>query len=366
MAAKKGNTLKNDIVVEICPAIKLSDEEKSALSPDLKRRGLNPGMLDIITNIPNRTRIIKARSEEGKLLAITSILITPTMFMKHFFGEGNHIGTNNTFYFADTGHKAEILAAIFKKLRDLRFFGYYVGIIDELIMEDFLSALKKTPHVVAQRVMERGSIATCNPDSEERLFENHKHLIRQVNRFQNKGGTIHLQEGPVGEELADKFVLCCTESYKVHSHPGRPIDVEGYGSYVRDFLTSFPGILHIYAKLNGRVVGVQTFIRHDNHLELSEGGFLRGEKTYHAYENIIVASVRYAAKHGLEKVGYGLISNFAKNRLMDKHSRTPVFLVMFFRWRIAAALCGPYRHFAHKRFPMPFWQKRNGFSRLSI
>ena len=69
-------------------------------------------MLDIITNIPHRTSIVKARSSSGELLALTSVLSTPSIFMKHCFGEGNHIGTNNTIFFAETNRRAEIFAAI--------------------------------------------------------------------------------------------------------------------------------------------------------------------------------------------------------------------------------------------------------------
>ena len=81
--------------------------------------------------------------------------------------------------------------------------------------------------------------------------------------------------------------------------------MEAYAGQVRNFLVSFPEAVHLYATLGSRVVGVQSFIRHARHLELTEGGFFSAEKTYHAYENIMVASVRYARQHGFERVSYG-------------------------------------------------------------
>ncbi|MBN1664112.1 MAG: hypothetical protein JW943_10975 [Deltaproteobacteria bacterium] len=323
-------------------------------------------MLDIITNIPNRTRIVKAWSKDGSLLGLTSVLLTPTIFMKHCFGQGNHIGTNNTFFFGETECRADVLAAILRKLTEMRHFGYYVGMLDDDLADDFSNAIKTVPHVVATKLMEAGSVGTKNPDAAERMIKEHNHLSRQIHRFANNLGTIHIHEGAVTPDLANEFMVCCTDSYRKHTHPGRPIDVDSYGGQVRDFLMTFPGAIHIYARLNGKIVGVQTFIRHERHLELTEGGFVGDEKTYHAYENIIVASARFAAERGLERVGCGIISNPAKDRLMDRESRKPVFLVMFFRHKLTAALFRPYRDKAHERFAMPYWRERSAFTHLPL
>jgi hypothetical protein len=95
-------------------------------------------------------------------------------------------------------------------------------------------------------------------------------------------------------------VACCLDSYSKNVHPGMPINVEAYSRHVLDFITTNLETVHIYAVLDNRVVGVQTFIRHPKHIELTEGGFL--SHTYHAYENIILESVRYAVRNGLERV----------------------------------------------------------------
>ena len=357
---------KSDIAVEIGPPTPLTAQEKAVFAPCLKQRGLTLGMLDIMTNIPHRTCIVKARSATGELLGLTSVLSTPSIFMKHCFGEGNHIGTNNTFFFADRVRRAEIFGAIFNKLTAHRRFGYYVGSIDDDFAEDFRCALKTVPHVRANKVMESGSITTADAGGVDRLFENHGHLSRQVSRFANKGGTVHVHEGAVGAELTEAFIRCCMESYDRHEHPVKRIDVLGYAEHVRGFLMGFSGMVHMYARLDGRVVGVQSFVRHDRHLELTEGGFLSSVPTYHAYENIIVASVRYAEEHGLQRVSYGLITNRAKDRLMDKDGRKPLLFIMFFRNPLAATLMRLYRYRAHRRFPMPYWRDPGVFDSLPV
>jgi hypothetical protein len=226
--------------------------------------------------------------------------------MKHCFGQGNHIGTNNTFFFAENANKTQVLNAVFKKLLELRpMGGLYIGLIDEGLISDFRQALEDIKHQVASKVMESGSISTKNADAAKTLLENHSNLSRQINRFRNKGGEIIIHEGIVPGELSDAFVKCCKSSYLKKPHPGAPINVEVYGEHVRKFIENYPSTVYIYARLNGEVVGVQIFIKHKNHLELTEGGFLID--TFHAYENIIMASVQYAAEHNLERVSYGLL-----------------------------------------------------------
>ncbi|MBN1294778.1 MAG: hypothetical protein JXB48_23280 [Candidatus Latescibacteria bacterium] len=321
-------------------------------------------LLDIITNIPNRTRIVKAYSDAGELLGLTGVLLTPQMFMKHCYGHGNHIGTNNTFFFSKNANKSEVLLAIFRHLTEIRPVGHYIGFIEDDIADDFRNALERVPHVVAEKVMETGFISTADPQVESRLLKEHEHLSRQINRFRNKGGTVHIQNGFVDNELADDFVACCLDSYRKNQHPGSDIDVDLYGEHVRKFINTFPSAVYIYAKLNDKVVGVQIFIKHENYLELTEGGFL--SDTYHAYENIIIASVRYAAELGLDRVSYGLILNQTKDRLMDQNSRKPVFMVMFFRNEVDPASLNMYKYGAHQRFPMLRWKDRNEFSKLAL
>jgi len=352
------------MIVEVCEADPLTGEEKAALSPCLQERGLSLDMLDIINNVPHRTRLVKVRSDKGDLLGLTSVLLTPSVFMKHCWGQGNNIGTNNTFFFTCKDSKAPVLAAMFKKLVEMRPFGMYLGFIDDDMAEDFRSALDEVPHVVVDKVMETGSISTREPGAEQALFQEHRHLSRQVHRFRNKGGTVHFHEGPVGEGLADEFVACCLASYRKNIHPRTPINVDVYLDHVRNFFMTFPSALYIYAKLNDRIVGVQVFIRHEQHLELTESGCF--PQTYHAYENLIVASVRYAVEQGLDRVNYGLVLNRPKDRLMDRETRNPVFLVMFFRDAPDPASLDDYRYKAHERFPMLYWRERSAFTDLPL
>jgi hypothetical protein len=348
--------LSGDIRVEVCDALPLTADEKTALLPGLEESGLSPCLLDIIANIPQRTRLVKAYAADGGLLGLTSILLTPGIFMKHCYGYGNHIGTNSPFLFTRGADRAQVLAAIFRKLLQMRPGGHYVGFIDPALSRDFEAALEEVPNIIADRIMESGSISTLDPDIERVMLSRHSHLSRQLHRFRNKGGSVHVLEGPPEAALAEAFVACCLDSYRKNTHPGMAIDVDAYAGHVRDFMRSTPGAVYIYARLGDQVVGVQIFLRHQRHLELTEGGFF--SQTYHAYENIIMASLRYAVDNGLEKVSYGLILNPNKERLLDADTRVPVYLVMFFKETPPPQAKAQMRAQAHERFPMLVWKER--------
>jgi hypothetical protein len=349
---------KSGLYVEVCEATPLTTQEKAVFEPFLERQGLTLDFLDIITNIPNRSRVLKVWSKEKELVGITTVLLTPGVFMKHCFGQGNHIGTNNTFFFADSANKSDVLKAMFRKLLELRpMGGLYIGFVEDDLVGDFKHALDGLSYRVASQVMEAGSICTKNAEAAKTLLANHTNLQRQINRFRNKGGEIFFHEGTVNGKLADSFVKCCKTSYQKNPHPGAPINVEAYGEHVRNFLTHYPSILCVYAKLNGEVVGVQIFIKHKNHLELTEGGFL--VDTYHAYENIILASVQYAAEHKLEKVSYGLVLNPTKNRLLDKENRKPIYMITLGACAMQPAAAKAMDPKA--QFPQLYWREKTAF-----
>jgi hypothetical protein len=353
-----------ELVAELGPAAPLSDREKAVLAPGLLRRGLTPALLDVMHTIPGRTRILKVRDQDGALLGACSVLLTPRLFMKHCFGEGNHIGSNSSFFFGPGADQGAVLTAMLQALLRERSFGTYVGIVDAALVAPMQQALVAVPHLVGARLLEAGGIAVAGARDEGFLLERHNHLRRQLHRFRNRGGVVEVHEGALPASVAGELVECCAHSYQRHAHPGRPIDVAGYTGQVHAFATSFQSAVHFCARLDGKLVGIQSFVRHPRHLELSEGGFLA--QTYHAYEAIMVASVRWAAGRGLERVNYGLINNPAKDRLMDPQPRAPIFLVMLFRSRLAAALAAPYRWFAHRRLRLPYWRPRSAFAELAL
>ena len=98
--------------------------------------------------------------------------------------------------------------------------------------------------------------------------------------------------------------------------------------------------MHIYSENNGRLAGLQSFVRHRDRLELSEGGFDRSRDTHHAYEAILSASVGYAIRGGLRYVGYGGIWNATKDRYTDAGNRQKIYLLQLYSNGIQYRLAG--------------------------
>jgi hypothetical protein len=133
----------------------------------------------------------------------------------------------------------------------------------------------------------------------------------------------------VPDPLARQFADLVLATYRHHGGIGRwQFRDYAHRACWTYFRTCADGV-HIYATNAGRTTGVQSFLRHPDRLELSEGGFDRSV-THHDYEAIIAESVAYAVRCGLTRVGYGGIWNAGKDRYTDREGREPVHLLQVY------------------------------------
>jgi hypothetical protein len=304
----------------------LTEEEKAILAGDLKRRNLSVGLLDVLPPKGKMFHLLRAYDQEKQLLAITVALsVFPFVALKNMLGEGNHVGWDISFYFATNAPKTDVIAALLKRLASLCvFYGIYFGVVDE----DMLAALPKVKHRLFLTDYKAGAISTHQLHTKDDYLKKHKRLRRHLKVFSKAGGTIHIHEGPVDAQLADDFSQCVDSTYKYH---GRKFPLNPFHLYASEtcppFFMTCQNAVHICAEIDGKIVGCQSFITHPDRLELSEGGFLRNRKNYHAYEAIIVASISYAIDHGLDSISYGGIWNHTKDRYTDKEDRTPIYVL---------------------------------------
>ena len=98
--------------------------------------------------------------------------------------------------------------------------------------------------------------------------------------------------------------------------------------------------MHIHTENGGSITGLQSFVRHRDVLELSEGGFDRSSDTHHAYEAIIAESVGFAVANGLNSVGYGGVWNAAKDRYTDPDDRGKIYLLQLYNKGLQYRLAG--------------------------
>jgi hypothetical protein len=304
----------------------LSNEEKAILAKDLGRRNLSVGLLDVLPPRGKMFHLLRAYDQERQLLAVTVALnVYPFVALKNMLGEGNHVGWDISFYFALDAPRAEAIAALLNRLASLCvFYGIYFGIVDE----DIVAALPKVKHRLFLTDYKAGAISTHRLRSKDDYLKKHKRLRRHLKDFAKADGSIHIHEGPVSTQLSDAFSQCVASTYKYH---GRRFPLNPFRRYALEtcppFFMTCRDAVHIYAEIDGEIVGCQSFIIHPDRLELSEGGFLRDRKNYHAYESIMVASIDYAIEHGLDRVSFGGIWNHTKDRYTDKEDRTPIYVL---------------------------------------
>lgn len=297
--------------------------------PDLARRGISPSMLDVLPPAGRFFQLLRAHTEDGALVGATSLMSAPPFVsIKQMLGEGNHVGWDTSIYYAEDVDRPSVAGALLRAIaRRSMYYGMYFGQIDE----DIRAALPTVRHRLLRTDYEIGEIDCRSFTRGDDFLAGHKRLRRNLRDHARSGGTVHVREGPVERALARRFSELVYSTYRHHGGVGR----WQFSEYARrtcgSFFMNCEDAVHIYTVADdGRCTGLQSFVRHRDRLELSEGGFDRSRPTHHAYEAIVAESVAYAADHGLAAVGYGGIWNATKDRYTEQAGRRPVYLLQLY------------------------------------
>lgn len=156
------------------------------------------------------------------------------------------------------------------------------------------------------------------PGGLESVIGAHKNLRRKTSVYRKKGGTIEIVEGALRDADLDRVLHCLEQSTR--SAPLRAPFQENYGNMVRWASTSgTPGIVHVLARLGGELVGYHSYLRSGTRLQCLSGAFDRTRATtHHAYENILLETMRYAESIDVAEVAFGPIGNPTKASVMPE------------------------------------------------
>jgi hypothetical protein len=146
----------------------------------------------------------------------------------------------------------------------------------------------------------------------------HKHFQKKANKFRNHGGTIEVVQGTLDDASISAVERCFISTAEMSSTYLPYEDI-----YLKSALASCrmkaDNIFHFLARKEGALVGYQSAIQTGEKLNALHGAFDRElEKTFYAYDNIIVTMADFAIRNGLECVDFGSILNFTKQRMMNK------------------------------------------------
>jgi len=149
----------------------------------------------------------------------------------------------------------------------------------------------------------------------------HNNLKRKIAWFTNKGGRIDTVEGALDGDAVHQFrsfVHATVRTSLVYS----PFQDCFDGIVTRTCGTDSDRIVHFLASMNGTLTGYHTFIRTDRALRMIHGAFNRELRTtHHAYENLILETVRNALARGLHTIHFGPVLNETKRRMMRHTDR---------------------------------------------
>lgn len=311
---------------------RLDGGERKVLLADLERRRISPSMLDAIPPAGRHFQLVRALGPGGELLGVTSLMsVPPFVSVKQLLGEGNHVGWDTSVYYAGGVDRPQVAAAILEAMaRRSFFYAVFFGRVDD----DIRAALMLIRHRLFETDYRLGRIDTTRFDDGSEFLAAHKRLRRHLRDHARSGGVVHVREGPVDPALAREFSRLVLSTYRHHGGIGRWQFREYANRVCRAFFTTCEDAVHIYTTAGGTPTGLQTFVRHADRLELSEGGFDRSS-TNHDYEAIIAESVAYAVRTGLSSIGFGGIWNAGKDRYTDREDREPIQLLQIYarRWQ---------------------------------
>ncbi|WKN30925.1 GNAT family N-acetyltransferase [Porifericola rhodea] len=189
----------------------------------------------------------------------------------------------------------------------------------------------------------------------ELVLAKHKNLRKKKRKFENKGGKISSINGALDQETLNKAIHYLSTLRLQIQTPYQ----DNYVNMARQSSSyEHDNIVHFIASLEGEMVGYHSFVRCQNSMHCLSGAFDRGRKSnYHAYENMILESMRYAHQNNIHTIHYGPILNPTKASLMDTTEDWEMrFYSRFATLRNALKMITPYSKLKPETFT-PFRKK---------
>ena len=165
--------------------------------------------------------------------------------------------------------------------------------------------------------VDEGSVEVAGMKSVQEYIDEHRNLKKKIRSFKNKGGTIEIVRGRPEKKDQQVLIGCCDATMRksfVHT-PFQDAFLDVIDETLHCDSTAF---IHIVAKMDGEIFGYHSFVETGSSLRMMHGAFNRDMKsTFHAYENLILASLDFAIGQQLIKVYFGPVMNETKRRMMQ-------------------------------------------------
>jgi hypothetical protein len=192
-------------------------------------------------------------------------------------------------------------------------------VIDEHAHGAFHQAARAFPYV------NDGAIDVSRMHGVQDYLAEHRNIKRKIQEFRSKGGAIDVCTGPLDAGLSQK-VRACLEATARRSLIRSPFQDTFVDCAVATGRCDSPRTVHFIARLQGEFVGYHSFLQTGDGLRMMHGAFDRERPTtHHAYENIIIDTVRHAIESGLKSVCFGPVMNETKRRMMNRFEEVDLY-----------------------------------------
>lgn len=167
-------------------------------------------------------------------------------------------------------------------------------------------------------------------------LDRYKNIQKKRHKFFNKGGAVKIVRGALSEGTQ-------THLREIHDNIKPLIVTPFQDNYTNMVLqasqTDSKNIIHFLTYLGGgHLVGYHSFAYMKDALYCLSGAFdRRMHSTYHAYENMIIETVKFCLANNISKIFYGPVLNPTKARMMNRfqlceqslHSRFSILKKIF-------------------------------------
>ena len=177
------------------------------------------------------------------------------------------------------------------------------------------------PWRTASSFVDSGYIHIHKNSYEEHLAH-HQNLRRKLNKFNNKGGKIEVLHGVLRADILKELTICLSDS---EQHAKANLGFQDIYNPLAMSNLAAPHLntVHFIASMGHEIIGYHSFLRSGETLHCLSGGFKRNtQSNYHAYENIIMESIRYAMINNFEHIHYGPVFNRTKALMMQNFAKT--------------------------------------------
>jgi len=211
--------------------------------------------------------------------------------------------------FAASGEDGTLMAAAMLGFLETR--APFVLVIDRRNQAAVHPGLRPYPYPSDGRV-EVSGMADVND-----YLAQHRNIKRKRQEFRGRGGTIHVLRGSLDPSTLAQ-VRACLESTARVGLIQAPFQDLFADLAVATCRCASPAIVHVLARAKDQFLGYHSFVQSGRALHMMHGAFARERATtHHAYENILIESVRCALDLGLQQIRLGPVMNETKRRMVN-------------------------------------------------